>query len=619
MIGCDQDITCNSSEICEGLFWVEDDQIALNAVGSPPVSCSQAENLLSRVAENERIFSIIHTLLSDLIPQTLAFPIGSTDLDNLVQIPKLVQSLDYHSNLLSFHDYCGQDSVLRKWGVSIEIMIATIHNMGGLTRLYPESIDFVLLSTDLIQTFEALLSQESPCNLLVRTIPTAQILELADRSGIPPVGDITTLEELLHALDAASVDEIAVLCEHHALRIIEKCMNEVDKSHLLTHAAYTCRSWLPIALRTKITEQVFLSTVGYVYDQDYPVSIELDQGQDGRSFFDDTRIALADYDKADFALRQLDVEFFDSGSTGAGVVRSWLSRVTRYIFNPEFGYFETTDDRDLFYRPAQNPSGDLPQSRLDTYRQIGRVLGLCWKYHQSIGVTLSHTLVGFLSMTNITSKDAATWLQAEERTTFASLNNPRLIIQAQIFFNEDDPSDTTLVDQTNVVQYIARQLWMKTIGVIEPQLVHISLGFNDVVPYPTLGLFTIQEIQNRFLGERIVDRQALQNTTSYLFDSSLLPTDTNRTVSWIWEIIHSLNETEMSDFLEFVSGSPLPPTNGFASYEHWMQIQMVPSQNALPTSHTCFKTILFGIYDSIEVLRDRLVFAITNTKTITLQ
>jgi hypothetical protein len=498
-------------------------------------------------------------------------------------------------------------------------MIATVHNMGGITRVFPEIIDFVLLSTDLIKTFESLLSQENPCNLLLHRIPTAPILDFAGTTDAPVDGEITTVEQLLHALDTASFAEIRNICENQALRIIHEFFNEADKSHLLVYVAYACRDWLPLELRTRVTEQLFLSTTGFVYDQENPVSIELDQGQDEQSFFVDTKIALGDYDKAHFALRPLSVDFFDSGSTGAGVARSWLSRVTRYMFNPEFGYFETTDDRDIFYRPVRDVPGSLTESRLSTYRQIGRILGFCWKFHQSIGVKLSHTVVGFLSMSNITSKHAAGWLQAEDPATFATLNNPNLLVEARISFNEDDPSDHTLVNPTNVVQYIGRQLWQKTIGVIEPQLMHISIGFNDVVPYPTLGFFTLDEIQSRFYGLREIDRKQLESTTSYLFDSSLSPSDTKRTVSWIWEIIHSLNETEMSDFLEFVSGSPFPPTHGFAVADHWMQINIVPSSNSLPTSHTCFKTLLVGLYDSIEILRDRLVFAITNTKSITLQ
>jgi hypothetical protein len=216
------------------------------------------------------------------------------------------------------------------------------------------------------------------------------------------------------------------------------------------------------------------------------------------------------------------------------------------------------------------------------------------------------------------------WLKSEDPVAFSILTDQRILLEAgNVFFNEDDPSDFTLVNESNVEEYVEKQIVEKTIGRIEYQLIHMAFGFYDIVPYPTLDFYTVEEIQNRFYGPRFIDKDELQQTTTYLFDSSLFPSDRNRMVSWIWEIVNSFNETQISDFLEFVSGSPFPPTNGFKdSVESgWLQIQIMssPTPNPLPITHACFKTILFGLYDSIEILRDRLEYAIANSKSITLQ
>lgn len=216
---------------------------------------------------------------------------------------------------------------------------------------------------------------------------------------------------------------------------------------------------------------------------------------------------------------------------------------------------------------------------------------------------------------------ALRWLQYDDPALFQTLSNHEAIVQVgNVYLNEQDPDDLTVVDASNVVAYVERRAWENTARRIESQLINIALGFYDVVPYPTLSFFTVQEIVSQFRGPIEVDVQLLRQSTTYV--STVPELDLNRTVEWIWEAIESFNGTEMSGFLDFVSGSPYPPRHGFNRDDTWLQIHIDFSSspaNALPTSQTCFKILRLGQYDSPDILRRQLLFAITHTKTITLQ
>ena len=96
---------------------------------------------------------------------------------------------------------------------------------------------------------------------------------------------------------------------------------------------------------------------------------------------------------------------------------------------------------------------------------------------------------------------------------------------------------------------------------------------------------------------------AEQDTNRHTWDS------THPIIQNFWSIIHSLTLEQKQKFLLFVTGSSKSPIGGLAKLG--MKIQrMGPDSELLPTSHTCFNTLLLPEYNSIEKLKDRLIKAI---------
>lgn len=85
-------------------------------------------------------------------------------------------------------------------------------------------------------------------------------------------------------------------------------------------------------------------------------------------------------------------------------------------------------------------------------------------------------------------------------------------------------------------------------------------------------------------------------------------------VKWLWEVVREvMDDEEKRRFLKFFTGSDRAPIGGLGNLRCIIQRDGTES-NKLPTSHTCFNTLLLPSYKSKEKLTDRLKLAIMNAE-----
>lgn len=85
-------------------------------------------------------------------------------------------------------------------------------------------------------------------------------------------------------------------------------------------------------------------------------------------------------------------------------------------------------------------------------------------------------------------------------------------------------------------------------------------------------------------------------------------------VKWLWEVVREvMDDEEKRRFLKFFTGSDRAPIGGLGNLRCIIQRDGTDS-NKLPTSHTCFNTLLLPSYKSKEKLTDRLKLAIMNAE-----
>ena len=93
-------------------------------------------------------------------------------------------------------------------------------------------------------------------------------------------------------------------------------------------------------------------------------------------------------------------------------------------------------------------------------------------------------------------------------------------------------------------------------------------------------------------------------------------TEQSQVIQWFWKIFVEMEQRQKVLLLQFVTGSSKVPLGGFS---HLMgnngimlfTIQKLPRSEKLPIAHTCFNTLDLPDYSSIDILRDKLLLAIS--------
>lgn len=175
------------------------------------------------------------------------------------------------------------------------------------------------------------------------------------------------------------------------------------------------------------------------------------------------------------------------------------------------------------------------------------------------------------------------------------------------------------VTLTNYEQFIklAQQFRLNEMS---QQLNAIRQGFLRIVPKPAIALLTAKELQERISGKRDIDIEYLKQHTEYYgltIDSPV--------IKYFWDSLRSFSNEQRSLFLRFVWGrSTLPPSSEEFTEKFCVSRLEPPGidiseDQMLPQAHTCGFQIELPRYSSEKVMREKLLYAITNCIDIDLE
>ncbi|GLE04499.1 hypothetical protein PINS_up013454 [Pythium insidiosum] len=149
------------------------------------------------------------------------------------------------------------------------------------------------------------------------------------------------------------------------------------------------------------------------------------------------------------------------------------------------------------------------------------------------------------------------------------------------------------------------------------QIAALLSGLAKVIPARLLPLFTGTELEILVCGSPEIDVDLLQRCTEY---SSCSASDQH--IIWFWEVLREFTHEERSAFLRFVWGRSRLPANE-KEFPQLFKLQSFnkqqpgqPADAYLPIAHTCFFAVEMPIYSSIDVLRQKLLYAIYNCQEI---
>ena len=169
--------------------------------------------------------------------------------------------------------------------------------------------------------------------------------------------------------------------------------------------------------------------------------------------------------------------------------------------------------------------------------------------------------------------------------------------------------EPSMVTNQNRKQYVSDYIFWLTDKSIRPQFEAFARGFFICVSRKAISMFTPKVLKDLVEGSRFIDVGGLQEVTHYeggfMFDDHV--------ISNFWSVVREFSQDQLRLLLEFVTASDRVPAGGIGSTNLAVQ-KNGDGDERLPTSLTCFAKLLLPAYTSKEVLKERLLLALENSK-----
>lgn len=308
---------------------------------------------------------------------------------------------------------------------------------------------------------------------------------------------------------------------------------------------------------------------------------------------------------------------------------------TRSVVDMELDDPEDGDDNaPLFYQPGKRGfysprPGKNTEARLNCFRNIGRILGLCLLQNELCPITLNRHVIKVLLGRKVNWHDFAFFdpvmyeslrqlirhsLTEEAEAVFAAMD----LAFAIDLCKEEGSGQVELltggvnmpVTPLNVYEYVRRYAEHRMLVVAEQPLHAMRKGLLDVLPKNALEDLTAEDFRLLVNGCGEVNVQMLISFTSFNDESGENAEKLLQFKRWFWSIVEKMSMTERQDLVYFWTSSPSLP----ASEEGFQPMPSItirpPDDQHLPTANTCISRLYVPLYSSKQILKQKLLLAI---------
>lgn len=144
------------------------------------------------------------------------------------------------------------------------------------------------------------------------------------------------------------------------------------------------------------------------------------------------------------------------------------------------------------------------------------------------------------------------------------------------------------------------------------QLAVIREGIKEVVATESWALWTWRALEQRVVGVSEVDVSLLKKKVKYEGWTA-----DSLAIIYFWAALESFSQKDLCNFLHFVWGrSRLPPEDSPLWGGGFKITRQAGDRNALPQAHTCFFQIDLPDYASLDIAKDRILFAVRNCVSV---
>ncbi|KAM7120241.1 ubiquitin-protein ligase E3C isoform 5-T5 [Molossus nigricans] len=311
----------------------------------------------------------------------------------------------------------------------------------------------------------------------------------------------------------------------------------------------------------------------------------------------------------------------EAGIDGGGIFREFLNELLKSGFNPNQGFFKTTNEGLLYPNPAaQMLVGD---SFARHYYFLGRMLGKALYENMLVELPFAGFFLSKLLGTSadvdihhLASLDPEVYRNLlflksyggdveELGLNFTVVNND--LGEAQVVELKCGGKDIP-VTSANRIAYIHLVADYRLNRQIRQHCLAFRQGLANVLNLEWLRMFDQQEIQVLISGAQVpISLEDLKSFTNYSGGYSA----DHPVIRVFWRVVEGFSDEEKRKLLKFVTSCSRPPLLGFKELHPAFCIHNGgPDLERLPTASTCMNLLKLPEFQDEALLRGKLLYAI---------
>lgn len=308
------------------------------------------------------------------------------------------------------------------------------------------------------------------------------------------------------------------------------------------------------------------------------------------------------------------------GIDGGGIFREFLHELLKTCFDPNRGFFKTTHDCLLY--PNPNVERVMPDFARH-YFFIGRMLGKAIYENMLVELPLAaFFLAKILSrktsdvdIHHLASLDPVMYRNLLYLKTYdgdvSDLGLDFTVMNSEFGENEVvelKPGGANIpVTESNRITYIHLMADYKLNRQIKAQCQAFKEGLANVIDMEWLYMFDPNELQVLISGAQTpIDIEDLKSHTTYAGGYS----SEHPVIRAFWKVVEGFDERQRRQLLKFVTSCSRAPLLGFKELSPAFCIQNAGREDRLPTASTCMNLLKLPEFESEEVLKVKLSYAV---------
>ena len=313
----------------------------------------------------------------------------------------------------------------------------------------------------------------------------------------------------------------------------------------------------------------------------------------------------------------------EAGIDGGGIFREFLSQLLKTAFDPNRGFFQSTQHNRLIY---PNPAARVVNEDFAKHFYfIGRMLGKAMYENMLIELPFATFFLAKLLAKGSTSDVDIHHLSTLDPTMYKSLvflknydpeRIPDLgldftVTNAEFGENEEielKPGGKNMqVTASNRIEYIHLMADYRLNKQIRVHCAAFKQGMANVIDLDWIRMFSPKELQTLISGtQNPIDIQDLKVHTKYSGGYDI----DHPVIKCFWNVVTEFSEEQKRLLLKFVTSCSRPPLLGFKDLYPPFSVHFAGRDDRLPTASTCMNLLKLPEFQEKETLRSKLLYAI---------